>query len=528
MTVSRLIKSCFALLLASMASPTFSQGMGGFAASPALIRSPVLANKVGTLRIDLENFEATPLTATVRVLSVKPDNGSYAMQLGVKHPNDASGWFKAPEQKITVARDQKYTIQLPFKAPTIKPGAYWCTVEIAPTFAGRRANMILQVPVFFYAGRPMRPNLKIGTPGLAINGRKQRITVPLENAGDGLLTVVVRADIRDAGSGRVLQRLQDVDRDLYPHTNRVLALNLNPLKDGNYIISATTQLGLRNFSPMQQAVRVQGGKVSVLSPAEVKELSNLTFVPAAILEDKGTPGARRTKTVQVLNGTGQQVTVNLTLGGLTQQPNGSYQLTESPPKGVNVSISPTEVTIPARGSRTIKIVMEVPKDAKGDTWFGIEAEAKGTRMMAEQMIGRVTVPSTAMPGLALKSLGLEKINGRPTSMSFEIRNTGNAAISPAGEAHILLNGITPINEADPEVPILGDGGILPGAQLTNKVQIPLSLKPGTYLLSVVYQYSDTQFDRITERFTVTPPPKKAPVKTNSKPASKKKKGGRNG
>jgi hypothetical protein len=38
------------------------------------------------------------------------------------------------------------------------------------------------------------------------------------------------------------------------------------------------------------------------------------------------------------------------------------------------------------------------------------------------------------------------------------------------------------------VPILGQGGIIPGAKLKNKVQLPIDLPPGQYVLQINYQY----------------------------------------
>jgi hypothetical protein len=272
-------------------------------------------------------------------------------------------------------------------------------------------------------------------------------------------------------------------------------------------------MGLRNFSPMQQAVSVRGGKVTPLSKEETKELSALSFNPSALLKAEPA-GGRRTYAVALTNSTAQPITVDLSLGKLVQQPNGSFVVSAEQPSSVVLSISPGQVVLPAKGSRTIKVTAEIPKGAKGDTWFGVEAQPVGVRMMAEQLVGRIAIPGTGEPSLALRSLGLEKINGRASAMTLEIKNKGNAAVVPLATARVLKDGVRVV--ADLEVPMLGDGGVLPGATLQNRIPIPLGLAPGSYLVSVTYQFSETQSDRITERFTVTAPKKAAPPKKAGK------------
>jgi hypothetical protein len=511
MNSQRFLLTLTLVLCACLALP---QSMNGFTVSPGIFRSPVIPGKVGTLRLTLENFEPAPMNATLRISSVVPESGSYRMKLGEKHERDASSWFLKKEQKVVVRRDQKLVVEMQFKAPAVKPGSFWCMAELLPTFGSGQAKILYQIPIFFYAGnRPPRPDLRLSTPSLQVAGRKAKVLVPLENAGDGMLTVVVRADIRDAQSGRLLQRIQDVDRDIYPHTSRVIPIEAKGLADGNYVVSTVTQMGLRNFSPMQQAVSVRGGKVTPLSKEETKELSALSFNPSALLKAEPA-GGRRTYAVALTNSTAQPITVDLSLGKLVQQPNGSFVVSAEQPSTVVLSISPGQVVLPPKGSRTIKVTAEIPKGAKGDTWFGVEAQPVGVRMMAEQLVGRIAIPNTGEPSLALRSLGLEKINGRASAMTLEIKNKGNAAVVPLATARVLKDGVRVV--ADLEVPMLGDGGVLPGAILQNRIPIPLGLAPGSYLVSVTYQFSETQSDRITERFTVTAPKKAAPPKKAGK------------
>ncbi|MFX7902653.1 hypothetical protein ABTK34_19500, partial [Acinetobacter baumannii] len=40
------------------------------------------------------------------------------------------------------------------------------------------------------------------------------------------------------------------------------------------------------------------------------------------------------------------------------------------------------------------------------------------------------------------------------------------------------------------VPVVGDGGLLPGKFVNNTVMLPASPEPGSYVLELAYQYSE--------------------------------------
>ena len=92
------------------------------------------------------------------------------------------------------------------------------------------------------------------------------------------------------------------------------------------------------------------------------------------------------------------------------------------------------------------------------------------------------------------------------------------ALLPRVSASVLEGGLTPV--AKLEVPILGDGGILPGATLHNRVMLPPNLKPGAYTVKLEYQYGETLTEVKQLPFMVPSPKKKLTPAKSSKSGGK--------
>ena len=69
------------------------------------------------------------------------------------------------------------------------------------------------------------------------------------------------------------------------------------------------------------------------------------------------------------------------------------------------------------------------------------------------------------------------------------------SLKPLPFAQVLEQGLSPT--ANLQVPVLGGGGILPGAVLRNEVLLPPNLKAGTYSVNIKYQYGQDLFATLT-------------------------------
>ena len=230
-------------------------------------------------------------------------------------------------------------------------------------------------------------------------------------------------------------------------------------------------------------------------------------------------GAQRLVTVKLTNQTDGPLNIALSAHKLTQANNGLLQvLEEAPPANVGIVVSPETVTIPARHTSTLRIKLSVDPGTVGDTWFAISAISTAGDSMSEEIYGNVTVPETGTPKLEIVQKDTGLVGDIPISIDYEVSNTGNMALLPRVSASVLEGGLTPV--AKLEVPILGDGGILPGATLHNRVMLPPNLKPGAYTVKLEYQYGETLTEVKQLPFMVPSPKKKLTPAKSSKSGGK--------
>jgi hypothetical protein len=203
---------------------------------------------------------------------------------------------------------------------------------------------------------------------------------------------------------------------------------------------------------------------------------------------------------------------------LQQGRTGGIGVSDGPlPAGATVDVTPSSFSIEPGRMAVARIVVQSAPAAKGDTWFGLALSERGNaKSLAETVFGTLTVKGTEAPRLEVVKQGLDSLQGHPVRIRFTVRNTGNQAVQPEASCTVLRGGV--LREAALEVPKVGDGGILPGAEIDNSVMLPQDLKPGDYIVDIGYQYTDK--DSAHLRVPITVPGAKPAAKKPAKPVRK--------
>jgi hypothetical protein len=175
------------------------------------------------------------------------------------------------------------------------------------------------------------------------------------------------------------------------------------------------------------------------------------------------------------------------------------------PKGVLLYASPDRVVVGPKQTTNVRLVLQVDKSARGENCFGIAVQDLNSKSSFSGMaVAVLTVKGTLEPKLDLVSGAVRRNGGYPYSVEYSIVNGGNQALQPVYGATLFDNGGTRmVNNL--AVPPLGDGSILPGARLENKVAIPPGLKAGTYVVEIDYQYGSDLKTSVRVPFKIEKP-----------------------
>ncbi|MEB3042003.1 hypothetical protein, partial [Capnocytophaga gingivalis] len=87
---------------------------------------------------------------------------------------------------------------------------------------------------------------------------------------------------------------------------------------------------------------------------------------------------------------------------------------------------------------------------------------------------------TSKAEVAVEDATLVRDGDKVIAVNFKVRNTGNTAVRPLGSASLLMDGVRLVDRL--AVPVVGDGGLLPGKFVNNTVMLPASPEPGSYVL----------------------------------------------
>ncbi len=503
---------------------------------PVMFRQPARPGGVVTLRIGVQNLEAGPLTAQLEIRPVTYQQWTYGPILDKATKYDCSTWFAETKVEGTVKARSEGVFTLKCNIPKgTEPGAYYCMGTIVPKFSNDNSKIVTQyqIPIILYVGNQPKVDLKFGSPELTASTKENFVEVPFQNESEAFLVVGATIQVRDLTTGRIVAVRTDSDRNLYPESNRKLHFTVPLLADGQYRVQAVCQAGTRTYRPITADFVVRDNVSKPLTDKTLISLPPFVVDPGRVHVNMPA-GSKRQLAIKFTNISDKPLTVSLTSHKLSQQSNGSLQvLDDGPVPPLGVTLTPDTITIEPKRVTTARVTLTLDAGASGDNWFAISAITTTGDSMSEEVYGSATVPETRevkfQPKVSIVEKEIGKVGaGYPISVDYEVTNTGNIALKPQVTAGVLESGLTAV--ATIEVPVLGDGGILPGATLHNRLMLPLTLKPGTYAVEIKYQYGEDLFERKLIEFNVpapkaTPsanPPKKPPL---TKPKKKKKSGG---
>jgi len=517
---SILCEATLAALVVCAAAQTEVQGLRGMAIAPVMYRATGHAGAALALPVEIQNLDMTPVKVTLTIHSVTYSDWTYGPNLDKANKFDCSDWFPTKTYEKTIASTSNFTIPLKCTVPkgTLN-GVYYCLGTIEPTVDPSNPNKIhaqYQIPIIVRIGSLPKPELKFGSPTLDVQSNLTTITMPFVNDGDVFTVIGATAQVRDA-TGRLVATRTDADRNLYPQSKRKLSFSLpQKLPDGQYQVQVTCQVNLQTFRPITAAYVVTKGKAVPATPGAVISLPPFTVDPPVFHGSMPT-GATRMQTIKFTNQTANQLTVAVTVHRLSQSNNGLFQVLEDKAiEPLQVELSPETLVIPPRGTAVLRVKASVASGATGDTWFAISAVSTAHDSLSQEIYGSIRVPKTENPKLEITPGEVGKVGSIPISTDYEVTNNGNIALLPKVNASIMEAGLTAI--AKLEVPPLGDGGILPGATLHNRLMLPPNLKPGAYTVRLEYQYAEKDGQPISEikqlpffvpaaKKTTTPPKK---------------------
>lgn len=464
------------------------------AISPVMYRSPGTPGATLKLPVEIQNLDQNAVRITLQIQAVHYHDWTYGAELGTATKYDCSGWFAVKSYVHTIDANATYTIPLQCKVPKqLPPGYYYCLGTIEPTVDANNPNKIhavYQIPIIVRVGNVPKPQLQFGSPKLDVQEKFSTIAMPFINDGDAFAVIGANVILRDATRRVVVQRL-DADRNLYPQTKRELSFSVQQkLPDGRYTVEVTCVVNLQTFRPIVAEYVVTHGKAVPASAATLMSLPPFTVDPPVFHTDIPINGTRY-QTITFINQTATPLNVQVSARKLTQASNGLFQvLDDAPSAPLSIGVTPALVAIPGRGSAHVQVSLFIGPGATGDSWFAISAVSTAKDSLSQEIYGSVRIKGTETPKLQIVQKETGKVGETPISIDYEVTNTGNIALLPRISASVMVNGLTPI--AKLEVPVLGDGGILPGVTLRNKIQLPPDLKPGAYSVRLEYQYAESK------------------------------------
>ena len=500
------------ILVGGVSAQTEGTGLRGMAVVPVMFRQPARAGATVVLPIGVTNLEPTPLKVKLDIHSVTYKEWTYGPMMDTATKFDCSTWFA--ETTITGSvppRDQHvFPVKLTVPKGT-EPGVYYCLGTIVPNIVGDNSVIVTQyqIPIILYVGTQPKADLKLGTPELTASTKDNYVEVPFLNDSDAFLVVGASVQVRNLSTGRTVAVRNDSDRNLYPETHRKLRFSIPVLPDGQYRVQAICQSGTRSFRPISADFVVKDHASSPVTEKGLLSLPPFECDPERIHVNMP-PGASRSVPIKITNISDKELTISVTAHKLTQQLNGAMQvLDDGPVPPLGVTLSPDTITVAPKRTTTVRVTVTLDPGSSGDSWFAISAITTAGDSMSEDVYGSVTVPETAkvkfQPQLTIAQKEIGTVSGVPIRVDYEVTNTGNIALKPFVSAHVMESGLTQV--ATLEVPPLGDGGILPGATLHNRLMLPLTLKPGAYAVEVSYQYAEELFEKKLIPFTITVPKK---------------------
>jgi hypothetical protein len=487
-------------------------------------RLTVRGGQRGEIEFSMVAPGAERAEARLQLLPFMPVDGTYATKYTDPHEHDATSWFTNRDETLSFNAGEQKTYKFQYTVPRVPNGIFWTMLKFQPKPLGAQAGMsvIYEIPVIFSVGTRERPILRMTSPSLSLIGDQgpnstYMVSVPLENTGVGFAPVGASGDLRNLVTNRLVAAFHVSDRNLFPGTKRDLTFGMGHLSDGRYSVRSYAEVGNRRLPATTAQFAIIGGVVKPMSEASTLELTPLVTDPSGFSLHVAA-GASRFQRIRVTNVSKSPITVGLQPDPLEQAETGSIGLGSGPlPAGISVKITPEQMTLAPGGSDNAMVQVVSTPDAKGQLWFGVALVQQGNpNALPQQVVGDVTLKGTEDGKLEVVGPVVDTMKGRPVGIRFKIHNSGNLALRVKAQAVMLESGVRKVAEMN--VPVLGDGGILPGVSLPNSVVLPPEIKPGQHIAQITYNYGEGA--DATLRVPITIPGAKPGGKPAVKPAQK--------
>jgi|GEM_PF-1086872 len=490
--------------------------IGGILVSPLIQRLSSTAGRKAEVVFIAENPGQNTEIAEANIQPFTVEDWTYRTIYGTDHPHDCSNWFKSKTNTVTITPGQRQEVRLQVEIPRGTEGPYWCMLKFTPRPNGSltKSLVVYEIPIVFIVGKNPKPVVKVGSPLMRRVDPKSRSTtmsaiLPLTNDSDGFSVIGASGTLRRADTNRVVADFSVEDRNFMPHSKRELNFVIPNVADGRYKLDFKTFLGIRSLPLVSSDVVITKGVPKLASEVAQLETTPITMEPSSL--NLAIPaGGQRTSVVKITNNSNHEISLDMKPVSIEQGTNGSIGIGDGGlPFGLNVEISGEISRIQPGQSATARVRMMVPKEAKGDLWFGLSVkEAQNGSSLADAVFATVSVPKTEQPNLEVIEPTPVKDGSRTIAIKYKVTNSGNVALRPEANATVLADGVRLV--ARLAVPEVGDGGILPGKTIANSVMLPAGLKAGEYVVEIAYQFGEQNFGRI--RVPVSVPATKSAAK----------------
>lgn len=478
----------------------------GFVVSPLMFRVSLLPGQSSEFTLSLQNLEPKELRPNLAFSSVLWEDHSYTPRLDTPHDRDCSAWFETLDQSTIEAR-QRREVKLRVQVPRQAKGPYWTllTIRPEPVDMDNEMRLVFDIPVIILVGGQPNPDVKVAPPNLEVANGMAAASLDLENRGASFSVINVGGEVTNLDTRSVVGRFELSDRNLYPQSKRRVGFGLGSLPTGRYRVRFQVDLGTRRLPPLQRDVVVQNGQVANAGEAGAFVLPPLLAQPSAIVFPLP-PGGQRTQRITLSNTSTKPLSLNLEAVEVRQTTRGTLEPGQELPTGVRVTVSPATLTIPPGRTRQAVVRVSIDKEAQGDLWFGVRLSGYQADEQADTedlILCNVPVQGTLNPKVELAETQMVEDQGVPVAIRYTTVNSGNQAVRPRTSARLLRDGVQVI--ATLEVPVVGDGGVLPGGRVDNEIPLPHDLAPGEYLVVVEAQFGPESFARGSVTFQVPKP-----------------------
>lgn len=238
-------------------------------------------------------------------------------------------------------------------------------------------------------------------------------------------------------------------------------------------------------------------------------------VSPTVFELSANPGETLDNSFRIINGTDQDISLTATPKNFTAEgEDGGVELTEEDTSfslASWISVTPSQVSVPARGSQTFEFSIAVPSNAEPGGHFGsviVQTEAvavDSTGASVSQEAGPLILVSVSGDIVeAANIIDFKASKGfwhnGPVALETRVENQGNVHFKPSGTISIkdmFGNEVTKIN--------LEERNVLPGTirRLINEWSPGFAVGRYTADLSIVYG-NDSSIDTATTTFIIFP------------------------